>query len=544
MTTVFTALRMPAPGAAQQIQFENIATRSRFSYVTRNDFRRRKYFIQPMCGGVAIFDYDGDGRQDIFLTNGSELPSLKKSSPAFDNCLLRNRGDGTFEDRTAESGLSGHDVGYSFGVAIGDYDNDGMQDVFLCNAGRNTLYRNLGKGIFADVTGASGIGGKPLDTLSVAAAWFDYDNDGLLDLVVSNYTVWTPADDIRCQDPTAGERYCSPTRYVSVPNRLYHNLGGGKFEDVTDTSGIGAARGKGMGVSIADFNADGRLDVLIINDTERNFLFLNQGNGKFEEAAFLYGVAFNDDGIAVNGMGSDAKDFNNDGFVDVFYNNLETQVFGLFLNDHGQSFRYASPATGLAKLSYRLGGWSAGFIDYDNDGWKDIYSANGDVDYLGDNARQSDSMFRNIDGKTLRDATGAMGPDFVPKGYHRGAAFGDLNSDGSLDIVVTALNESPRILQNKGTTGNHWLLLDLTGAKSNRDAIGARVKVTTGSGRVLYNQVSVSVGFMSSSEKRVHFGLGRERTVRSIEIQWPSGIVQTLSNPAIDRVVRIVEAPR
>jgi hypothetical protein len=441
------------------------------------------------------------------------------------------------------SGLAGNDLGYSFGAATGDYDNDGYTDIFICNAGANALFHNNHDGTFSDVTAASGLGSKPANTLSVAAAWFDYDNDGLPDLMVSNYTVWTPQSDIRCVDPVRGELYCSPTRYVSVPDRLYRNLGNGKFEDVTEKAGLGQVRGKGMGISIADVNGDGFQDVFLVNDTERNFLFINQGDGTFREEATLYGVSLNDDGVVVNGMGSDAKDFNNDGFVDLFYNDLPHQVFALFANERGKSFRYVSPSTALSRLSYRFGGWSAGFIDYDNDGWKDIYSANGDVDYFGDNARQSDTLFRNIDGKTFRDVSAVMGPAFLRKGFHRGSAFADLNNDGSLDIVATGLNERPRILLNSGKLGANWLILNLAGTVSSRDAIGASVKVTTASGRTLYNHVSVSTGFMSSSDKRVHFGLGPEQTISSIEIKWPRGQTQTLKNIRADQILR-VEEPR
>ncbi|MBY0496628.1 MAG: VCBS repeat-containing protein [Cyanobacteria bacterium] len=304
--------------------FTDVAAKSPFSYVTRNDYRSRKYFIQPLAGGVAILDYDNDGRMDIFFTNGAELPSMRKPA-AFANALLRNRGAGLFEDRTAAAGLTGGDQGYHLGAAAGDFDNDGDTDLFLANAGANTLLRNAGDGTFTDATAGSGLS-KPSNTLSVGAAWFDYDNDSLLDLVVADYTIWTPGTDFQCANAEKQAIYCSPTRYISVPNRLYRNLGNGKFDDVTDAAGLGTAHGKGMGVSIADVNNDNLPDIFIVNDTERNFVFINQGGGKFKEQGAIYGVSFNDDGIAVNGMGSDAKDFNNDGFVDLFYNNLATGV--------------------------------------------------------------------------------------------------------------------------------------------------------------------------------------------------------------------------
>jgi len=529
----------PRPVQTTRAQFTDVAAQSHFAYVTRNDYRSRKYFIQPMCGGVAIFDYDNDGQPDIFFTNGSELASMRRPS-SFNNCLLHNRGHGVFVDQTVSAGLTGSDMGYSFGVAAGDYDNDGYTDLFICNAGVNRLLHNNRDGTFSDVSAGSGLR-KPEGTLSVGAAWFDYDNDGLPDLVVSNYTIWTPESDLRCEDALQREIYCSPTRFVSVPDRLYHNLGNGKFEDVTDQAGFGQVLGKGMGISIADANGDGRPDVFVVNDTERNFLFINQGNGTFREEGVLYGIAFNDDGVEVSGMGSDVKDFNNDGLPDFFYNDLPRQVFALFLNQGGKLFRYASPSTALARLSYRMGGWSGGFIDYDNDGWKDLYSANGDVDYYGDNAQQADTMFRNLGGKSVQDVSKAMGAGFTRKGWHRGSAFGDLNNDGSVDIVVTGLNESPRILMNSGTPGAHWLLLDLIGSRGSRDAIGAAIKLTTQSHRTLYNHVSVSTGFMSSSDRRVHFGLGDEGGILSLEIHWPGGQVQILHDVKPDQILKVRE---
>ena len=520
--------------------FTNIAPRSKFSYVTNNDLSPRKYFVQPIAGGVAIFDFDNDGKMDIFFTNGAKLPELKKTGPSFYNCLLRNRGDGTFEDVTKKAGLAGENLGYNTGVAVGDYDNDGYEDLFIASAGRNTLYHNNGNGTFTDVTEKSGIGGKPAGTLSIGAAWFDYDNDGLLDLVVSNYTLWTPQTDKRCS--AAGvEYYCDPRLfYQAVPHRLYHNLGNGKFEDVTEKSGFGAAPGKGMGISIADFNDDGWQDVFIANDTEANSLFINKGNGTFEDQALQLGVAYDETAKAVSSMGSDAKDYNNDGKVDIFYNNLMGQIWALFQNS-GDFFRYVSPQSSVKQFSVPFSGWSAGFIDYDNDGWKDLYSANGDVDNIKPGSRQHDTMFRNIDGKQFEDVSGEMDKDFLRPGYQRGAAFGDLNNDGFEDIVVTSLNQAPRILMNSADNGNHWLVLELIGRRSNRDAIGAKVKLTTASGRVLYNHVSVSVGFISSSDKRVHFGLGAEKQISSIEIRWPRGAVQQLTNVAADRFVKVEE---
>jgi len=529
---------MSAQTPAKRPRFIDVTSRSKITYVTNNGLDGRMYFPQTMCGGVAIFDYDNDGKMDIFFTNGAHFPDLTKTDPSYYNHLYRNRGDGTFEDMTEKAGLTGAKLGFSFGVAIGDYDNDGHQDIFVANAGANALYHNNGDGTFTDVTAQSGIT-KPVGLLSVGAAWFDYDKDGLLDLLVTNYTYWTPATDIRCsmaQNPV----YCSPRRYPNVSSTLYRNLGNGKFQDVTLPSGMGNASGKGMGISIADFNQDGWLDVFVTNDTERNFLFINKGNGTFEEKGIELGVAYDDDGNANSSMGSDANDFDNDGRVDIFYNNLKGEGWGLLQNQKG-SFQYVSNSSGIRRFSPGFSGWSAGFFDFNNDGWQDIFSANGHFDYPGRDTKQHDTLFENEEGRRFIDVSEEMGKDFLHFGYQRGAAFGDLNNDGFEDIVVTSLNEPPRILINSADNSNHWILLNLIGTYSARDAIGASVRLTTQSGRVLYNRVSVSVGLMSSSDKRVHFGLGSEATIKSIEILWPRGTKQELRDIKADQILTVHE---
>jgi len=530
------------PSVTPSVRFEDVADRSKFSYTSNNDFTGRKYFPQPMCGGIALIDFDGDGRVDIFFTNGSKFPDYDRPDPSFYGCLLRNKGKGEFEEVTAKAGLTNADLSFSFGVASGDYDNDGDTDLFIANAGPNALYRNNGDGTFTDVTKGSGLDEKPKDLLSVCGAFFDYDGDGLLDLVVSEYTYWSPANDVKC--PTSeGEIYCYPGTYPSVAHTLYRNLGDGQFEDVTEKSGFAAVKGKGMGIALADYDGNGWTDVFIANDTEPNFLYMNQGDGTFQEDSWAWGIAYDEQGSVVSGMGADTGDYDNDGWPDIFYNNLQAQLWALFQNEQGERFRYMSPRSGIARLSRRFSGWSNGFIDYDNDGWKDIYSSNGDVDYIGTNAEQHDTLFHNVEGRGFVDVSEGLGTDFNVLGYQRGSAVGDLDDDGFPDLVVTSLNKRPRIMLNSGGNGNHWLWLDLVGTGGNRDAVGAKVKVTTASGRTLYNHVSVSKGFMSSSDHRLHFGLGVEDKIGSVEITWPGGAKQTLTGVKADQHLR-VEQPR
>ncbi|MEZ5403965.1 MAG: CRTAC1 family protein [Bryobacteraceae bacterium] len=533
------ALAAALPLAGERPHFTDVAAKSKFDYVTRNGFDgKRKYFPQPLCGGVAVLDFDNDGNLDLYFTNGAPFPSLEKDA-SYSNALLRNRGDGTFEDVTAQAGLDG--AGYTLGAAAADFDNDGWTDIFVANAGGpNALYRNLGDGTFRDVAAGAGLE-KPPGTLSVQGAWVDYDNDGRLDLVVSNYTIWTAATDRRCVREDGVDFYCHPKTYPAVPHRLYRNLGGGKFEDVTARAGFDKAPGKGMGVAIADYNADGFTDIFIANDTEANSLFVNRGDGTFEDRALRMGVAYNDEGATVSAMGADARDFDNDGWPDIFYNDLATQIWALFLNRGGRAFRYVSPATSLLTLSAPWAGWSGGFIDYDNDGWRDLYSANGDVDSLKETSEQHDTLFENRGGKRFIDVSAEAGEYFARRGYQRGAAFADFNRDGFPDIAVTALGGRPAILINSGLAGRHWIGVRPRGVRANRDSIGARIKVTTAAGRVLHDWVSPSVGFISSSSPESMFGLGAEAGPVRVEVRWPGGHEARLDEVAVDRVLEVIE---
>ncbi len=528
--------------AQPQGRFTGVAARSVFGYVTNNGFSGgRKYFPQPLCGGVAVLDFDNDGLMDLYFTNGARFPDLRKTGPEFHNSMLRNKGGGVFEDVTARAGLAGEHLGYSLGAAAADYDNDGFTDLFVANAGANTLYLNQGDGTFRDVTAASGLGRKPEGTLSVQGAWLDFDRDGHLDLVLSNYTRWTPATDQRCVRADGIDYYCHPKTYPSVPHRLYRNRGDGTFNDVTEAAGFAAALGKGMGIAVADINGDAWDDIFIANDTEPNFLYLNQRDGTFREQGLAMGVAYNDDAATVSAMGADLRDFDNDGWPDLFYNDLTGQVWGLFRNLRGKSFRYVSAAAGLAHLSMPYSGWSGGFFDYNNDGWRDLYSANGDVDSLRPGAEQHDTLFENVEGKRFVDVSAKAGEHFQRKGYQRGAAFADLNNDGFPDLIVTSLGRRPAILLNSAAGGGHWLTLRLVGRKANRDSIGARITLTTPSGRTLHDWLSPSAGFLSSSDPRVHFGLGGETKAASLEIRWPGGGALTMKDVAADRILTIRE---
>ncbi|MFN7939946.1 MAG: CRTAC1 family protein [Bryobacteraceae bacterium] len=517
---------------AAQHRYVDIAEKSRFAYTTQNGFDgKRKYFPQPLCGGVAMFDFDNDGHLDLFFTNGAAFPELKKA-PAHHNALLRNTGGGVFEDVTAKAGLAGE--GYSTGVAAADFDNDGWTDLFVAGIGSNRLYRNNADGTFRAVTLNT-----PPNTLSVQGAFLDYDNDGRLDLVVSNYTLWSIELDRRCVRTDGVDFYCHPKTYPAVAHRLYRNMGEGRFDDVTARAGFDKALGKGMGIGVADFSGDGWVDVFIANDTERNFFYRNRGDGTFVEEALRAGVAYNDDAATVSAMGVDVRDYDNDGWPDVFYNNLSNQLWALFRNLSGRTFRYTSPNMGLAALSASYAGWSAGFVDYNNDGWRDLFSANGDVDSLHASSPQHDTLFENAAGKRFVDVTASAGEYFTRKGYQRGAAFGDLNNDGFTDIVVTSLGRRPAILLHTGGSG-HWVDVKLRGRRSNRDSIGARVKVTTASGRVMHDWISPSVGFLSSSSLQAHFGLGTDSRV-DIEARWPSGATARLTGITADRVVTLEE---
>jgi hypothetical protein len=515
--------------------FEDVTARSGIKFVLRNSVTPKKHQIETMPGGVAVFDFDNDGYPDIYFTNGAPQPSLKKSGPEYSNRLYRNKGDWTFEDVTEKAGVAGN--GYDIGVAAADFDNDGYVDLFVAGVRGNTLYRNLGNGRFEDVTRRSGISSSEW---AVSAAWLDFDNDGRLDLFVVNYVKWDPLHEPFCGDGLRGiATYCHPRFYAGTANQLYHNNGNGTFTDVSQSSGIAAAIGKGMGVAIADYDHDGRMDIFVANDTVPNFLFHNQGNGTFREVALRAGVALNDDGKAVSSMGSDFRDIDNDGREDLFVTALANETFPYFRNLGRGLFGDATYPSKIGRLTSLFSGWGLGIYDFNNDGWKDVFIANGDVQ---DNSEMiSDRKSRQQNLLLLNDAHGGFLSRLIgAPAQHRGAAFGDFDRDGRIDAVVTRLNEPPLLLRNVTPDANHWLAIELSGRRSNRSAIGARVTVETDSGTQV-NHVSSAVGYASSSDLVVHFGLGTSASVRKATIEWPSGVVQTIQKPQPDHYLVIRE---
>ncbi|MBI4905819.1 MAG: CRTAC1 family protein [Acidobacteria bacterium] len=496
----------------------------------RNYETQEKHQIETMPGGVAAFDFDNDGRVDLFFANGAAQPSLTKKKPEDCNRLYRNRGDGRFEDVTAKAGVCGE--GYSVGVATADFDNDGFTDVFIAGVNRNILYRNRGDGTFDDATAKAGVANR--GEWAVAAGWFDYNKDGRLDLFVVNYVKWDPAKEPFCGDAKAGYRsYCHPKFYVGLPNILYRNNGDGTFTDVSIDSGIGKHIGKGMGVAFADFDGNGPVDVVVANDTVPNFLFRNRGDGTFEETAFTAGVAMNDDGRALSSMGVDFRPMRG-ALPDLFITALSNETFPLYRNRDGKTFSDATYAAQIGKATMALSGWGAGIYDFDNDGRKDIFAACGDVQTNTEAYSSRKSRQRNLLLMAKADGTFQAREVGTPA-LHRGAAFADLDGDGRVDVVVTRLGEPPLVLRNAAGAGNHWIAFRLQGTQSNRDAIGAQVHLITTEGEQ-WNHVSTSVGYASSSEKEVRFGLGVKAQVKEVEIVWPSGARSRMDRPGVDRI--------
>jgi enediyne biosynthesis protein E4 len=536
----------PAQAKAPVPKFVDVTSALGLNFRALASHTTKKYLIETMGSGVALFDYDNDGRLDIFAVNGAPLSDPtppgaipRKTGPQYWNRLYHQKKDGTFEDVTEKAGLQG--VGYGMGVAVGDYDNDGYEDLYVTAYGGNKLYHNNGDGTFTDVTDKAGLGGSGWST---SAAWVDLDNDGLLDLIVLRYVQWD-FDDTWCGEHRDGYRaYCHPDIYKPIAPLVYHNDGNGHFTEVAEKMGL-AKPGKGLGIALADYDRDGLIDFFVANDSMPEFLYHNKGGGKFEELALLSGVAVDADGHSYAGMGVDFLDYNNDGFPDIVVTNLASQVYALYRNNRDGTFEYDSFATGITPMTMNHSGWGVRFFDFDNDGWKDLLIAQGhDLDTIeltfpNFHYREPMLLARNNQGMFV-DVSAEAGSVFKQIWVGRGLAIGDLDNDGRLDAVVTTNDGPLYVLHNETVSSNHWLLLKLVGHKSNRDAIGAEIKVVTPSG-LQYQTVTTASSYLSSGDKRAHFGLGPATSAQTIEIRWPSGIRQTLKDVAANQILQVDE---
>ncbi len=528
------------------IAFEEVAAQAGLNFTQRNGATGRFYQPEIMIAGVAVLDYNHDGCMDIFFANGATLPGLVKTTPEFFNRLYRNNCNLTFTDVTSEAGVAGH--GYSMGAAAADYDNDGNVDLFVTGLHGTTLYRNRGDGTFEDVTEKAGLRMSDVESAkhwSVAAGWFDYDNDGWLDLFISNYVEWTPEIDPGCR-LQGKPYYCHPRVFKGIPNQLFRNNHDGTFTDVSATSGIARSTGKGMGVAFGDFNRDGLTDVFIANDSVPNFLFQNLGNGTFKEVAVQTGVAYAANGNPVAGMGAVFSDLNDDGLDDIFLTAMYFDTFPFYRNRGAPLFFADETApSGLAQATHELTGWSVGAFDFDNDGHKDLFAATshfpGSEPYAGSDAALPNHVFRGTGSGTYEDVSRHAGTDFQRAALFHGAAFADFDNDGRVDVVVTAQNSPARLFRNTSVRSGHWIALRLQGTRSNRDGLGARVRLTRADGRLQYNHATASTGYASSNEPLVRFGLGPYDSVKEIEIKWPSGRIQVLTAPPADKVISVKE---
>jgi hypothetical protein len=540
-----------APPTSQPVasipgKFVDITAKTQVAFNGQASHTAKKYLLETMGSGVALFDYDNDGLLDILFVNGAPLADPmekgsipKKTDAKYWNRLFHQRKDGTFEDVTEKAGLQG--VGYEMGVAVGDYDNDGYEDLYVTAYGGNRLYHNNGNGTFTDVTEKSSTGGGGWST---SAAWVDLDNDGLLDLVVLRYVEWDFTD-IWCGEHREGYRsYCHPDLFPAIAPLVYHNDGHGHFTEVTAKTGFDK-RGKGLGIAIADFDRDGKIDVIVANDSMPEFLYRNKGDGTFEEVGLPAEVAVDGDGRTYAGMGVDFQDFDNDGLPDLIITNLANQRYALYRNNGDSSFSYYSYTSGIGGMTLLHSGWGIRFLDYDNDGLKDLLIAQGhDLDTIELNYPQlhykEPMLLARNTGKGFVDVSAQSGEIFHQAWAARGMAIGDIDNDGRIDAVVTTNGGPAYVLHNETPTSNHWLTVSLVGHRSNRDGIGAEIKVTDSSGSQ-YVTVSTSGSYLSSSDKRAHFGLGADIVAKSVEIRWPSGVVQILKDVHSDKVLTVEE---
>jgi len=540
---LFAAQTSTKAEPAIPVRYTDVRESSKITFQQDSTQTDEKYYLETMGTGVAWIDYDQDGLMDLYFVQSGATDAYKPPHP-LRSALYHNNGDGTFTDVTEKAGVGGEGH-YGQGVAVGDFDNDGYPDLYVTGYGRAILYHNNGNGTFTDVTAKSGVADE--GGWSTSAGWFDYDKDGWLDLVVTNYIDWSPKNNMWCGERRPGYRsYCHPGNYKGQRIKLYHNNHDGTFTDVSDASGVGKPEAKGMGVVLADFNNDGWPDIAVANDSWPNFLFINRHNGTFEDVSLVSGIAASEDGRYEAGMGIDAADVDGDGWQDVYITHLDFELNRLYHNNHDGTFTDDTFNSGIGNKAVLMSGVSMKFLDYDNDGWNDILQLNGamldnvslyhaEVSY-----KEPLLMFRNLGKGRFDKVSESLGPDFVRPIVGRGLATADYDHDGDIDIVTNNRGDYPSLLRNDGGNANHWLTVQLIGTKSNRDGIGASLKLTS-QGFVHIEQAKGGTSYMSASDPRIHFGLGKRTTIDSLEITWPSGQVDRLTNLSIDQIIAVKE---
>ena len=527
--------------ANTNIQFVDVTQEAGIHWKHVDGRSGQKYFMETLGSGAAFFDYDADGDPDLYFVNGAPLPGyVSQEIPA--NCLYQNNGDGTFTDVTEKAGVG--DTGYGHGCAVGDYNNDGKLDLYVTNYGVNRLYRNNGDGTFTEVAESAGVT-EP--RWSTSCAFADYDQDGNLDLYVVNYIVFDTDENPWCGFKEKGIRaYCEPDNFIAQSDTLYRNNGDGTFTDVTKTAGIYNTTGKGLGVVWGDYNNDGTPDIYVANDSTENLFYHNNGDGTFEEVGFMVGVALSEDGVAENGMGTAFGDWNNDGWLDLTVTNYAQQTNTLYHNDADGFFTDTTATTKTAQITYPYLGWATAFIDYDNDGYQDLFVANG---HLHDNLAelgqegtygQRNLLFRNNANNTFTEVSETLGAGMKLEDVSRGATFADYDLDGDIDIVVTNSNTAPRLLRNDGGNRKNYLQIRLTAIHGSTDAIGARVKITTGK-LIQTHEVRSGDGYLSQQDLTLHFGIGNYEQVDSIEVQWQNGTKQLIGSVSANQVLFLEE---